>query len=410
MSDWATFVDGSSSVPINAAFLNDVKHKELTAPPGTPWGLVTIYLRDSYRSQVEAATGGRQTVLYDDQGNPSIMNVIPKFMVQDLHADFGTGVHPAFLVNGVEKPYIFIGAYQAYLINSRACSQPGKDPSNNISFDTAKAACVNKGAGWHMVTNWEWSALALWCLKSGFQPNGNTNWGTSDAAAWETAPRGDNGQPGAASGIGRTLVGLGPKTWRHDGTHQGIADLIGNIWEWTDGFKLVDGQVYMPNDNYYSLAEASWPAQGVFFDSTGTTGTDTTADMNGNAVLSSSRAVPSDDCGDGLGANAPDYDYNYLSGEGGWRGMAELAAYDSIALATRQRMLQALIAPKISSAGAVPFSTVHGIFYVRNYGERVPVRGGAWSDAAGSGLSALYLGNRRSLVGSGLGGRPAFVP
>lgn len=384
--------------------------KEITVNPGTPWSSITIMLRDHLRRQVELSTGGRQTVLYDVLGGESIMNVIPKFMNADIHADLGSGVFPAFSVNGVEKPEIFAPAYDACLVNGLACSQPGKDPNTTLNHDEARAACVNKGSNWHMMTNWEWAALAYWMLKNGFQPNGNTNWGKSDAAPWETAPRGDNGQPGVASGTGRTLTGLGPKTWRHDGTFQGVADLVGNIWRRVDGFKLVDGQVFMPDDNYYSLAEASWPAQGVYFDSTGTTGTDTVADTNGNAVLSSSRAVPSDDCGNGLGANAPDYDYNYHVGEGGWRGMGELSAYDSIALATRQRMLQALIAPKISSAGAPPFSTVHGMLYARNYGERLPFRGASWFFGAGAGLAALNLLGRRSYVDTYLGFRPAFVP
>ena len=29
-------------------------------------------IKDSYRAAVEAQTGGRNTVLYDDQGNPSV--------------------------------------------------------------------------------------------------------------------------------------------------------------------------------------------------------------------------------------------------------------------------------------------------------------------------------------------------
>ena len=38
----------------------------------------TFSIKDTYRQAVEAASGGKQTVLYDDKGYPSIMNVIPK--------------------------------------------------------------------------------------------------------------------------------------------------------------------------------------------------------------------------------------------------------------------------------------------------------------------------------------------
>ena len=47
--------------------------------------------------------------------------------------------------------------------------------------------------------------------------------------------------------------------------------------------------------------------------------------------------------------------------------------------------------------------------YVRNYGERLPFRGGYWGYGAGAGVAALYLSVRRSYVGGGVGCRPAFI-
>jgi hypothetical protein len=47
--------------------------------------------------------------------------------------------------------------------------------------------------------------------------------------------------------------------------------------------------------------------------------------------------------------------------------------------------------------------------YVRNVGERLPVRGGGWSYGAGAGVFGLNLSNARSYAYSGLGFRPAFV-
>ena len=40
------------------------------------------FLKDTLRESVEAATGGKVTVLYDDKGYPSYMNVIVSFMGQ----------------------------------------------------------------------------------------------------------------------------------------------------------------------------------------------------------------------------------------------------------------------------------------------------------------------------------------
>jgi len=366
--------------------------------PGTPYTIPTFLVKDMYRSQVESGSGGLLTVLYDDVDNPSVMRIIPKFRVQDIHADLGTGTHPAFIVNGVEKSEIFIGAFQASQgVGSRAVSIPGRSPWTSINFDNARAACVNKGAGWHLMTNWEWAAVMLWCLKNGYQPRGNTDYGRAYDARWETI---SGGTPGK--------TGTGPASWRHDGTLGGIADLVGNLWEWQDGLKLVDGQLLMPNDNYFTQAESSWAAQGVYFDSTGTTGTDTTASGNGAPVLSASRSVPSDDCGDGLGASAPDYDYTIITGEAGWRSVTMSASYNALAEATRQRMLQSGVAAKLIGTGSAPFSA-KGNIAVRNYGERIPLRGGFWNNGANAGLAALDLGIRRSIINSAFGFRPAFI-
>lgn len=372
--------------------------RETAVQPGTPYGMPTIYIRDTLRHAVEAASGGLITVLYDDQGNPSHMRIIPKFRVQDIHADLGTGTHPAFIVNGVEKSEIFIGAFQASAgAGSRAVSVPGRAPWVNVNFDAARAACTGKGAGWHLITNWEWAAIMLWCLKNGYQPRGNTDSGRAHDALWETISAGTPGK-----------TGTGPASWRHDGTLGGISDLVGNVLEWQDGMKLVDGQILMPNDNYFTQAENSWAAQGVYFDSTGTTGTDTTASANGAPVLSAARSVPSDDCGDGLGVNAPDYDTADITGAAGWRSVTMSANYNAISEAVRQRMMQAGVSAKLIGSGSAPFSA-NGYISVRNYGERLPFRGGHWSSGASAGMAALSLSYRRSYVSGYFGFRPAFI-
>ena len=142
---------------------------------------VTISAPDALRQSVEAATGGVNTVLYDSKGYPSVMCVVPRFNIEDIHPDLGTGTHPAFLVGGVQKSEIFVGKYLARIHDSHALSLPGQDPSASINFDTADLRCTAKGPGWHMMTNAEWSAVALWCWKNGFMPRGNTNYGRDHA-------------------------------------------------------------------------------------------------------------------------------------------------------------------------------------------------------------------------------------
>ena len=38
-----------------------------------------VSVKDSLRQSVEMATDGKNTVMYDDKGNPSVMVCIPKF-------------------------------------------------------------------------------------------------------------------------------------------------------------------------------------------------------------------------------------------------------------------------------------------------------------------------------------------
>ncbi len=48
-------------------------------------------------------------------------------------------------------------------------------------------------------------------------------------------------------------------------------------------------------------------------------------------------------------------------------------------------------------------------FWVRNYGERLPLRGGYWGDGAGAGVFALNLDGPRASSNHDVGFRAAFV-
>ena len=85
----------------------------------------TFSIKDTYRQAVEAASGGKQTVLYDDKGYPSIMNIIPKLSYKDVGLSDSTKALPAFMVDDAEKPEIFVGTFMAMVHDGRACSLPG---------------------------------------------------------------------------------------------------------------------------------------------------------------------------------------------------------------------------------------------------------------------------------------------
>lgn len=178
-------------------------------------------------------------ILYDDKGMPSVMVKVPKMTYAQLGMGSSTAVHPAFIVNGVEKDAIFISKFINVVENGRAYSLPGRDPKAYIDFDTALAACAAKGAGWHLMTRMERGLIIRWCQNNGFIPKGNNNWGKHVSESVYKAIRtfSDNGTRTA-----RVATGTGPLTWYHDNSPSGIADLCGNGWEWDGGIRTVKGE------------------------------------------------------------------------------------------------------------------------------------------------------------------------
>lgn len=321
---------------------------------------------DAERRAVERASGGRQTVIYDNSGNASVMYVLPVFRYEDLGltASMGTGIASAFDVGtGSHKPEIFIGAYHASLVSGKACSVPFADAAASINFDNAKTACTSKGTGWHLMTMHEWAAIALWCEANGFVPRGNTNYGRAHDRVVEYGRRQDGGLPGDASGTARIRAGSGPATWRHDGTLAGISDLVGNVWEWQDGLSLIDGRIKASTFN--TQAEVSWALQAAYLDAV--------AGVTLSDALTTTAST-----------NTP------------WATMPKSGGY-----VTNQLLKRMLVEP----AG----STLTGRISQNNAGERLPSRGGDWNDGSVAGLGSLSLNDARSTASSSVGFRPAFV-
>lgn len=184
-------------------------------------------------------------LIYDDKGMPSVMVKIPKFKISDVITGGSSNTHPAFIVNGKEIDAIYISKYLNVVDDGRAYSLPGQDPANTLNFDQAVQYCTAKGEGWHLMTNAEWAAVELWCLKNGFIPKGNNNYGKDGSESNRKAiPSNMDG-----SNVGRTATGTGPLSWYHDGTVCGIADLKGDVWEWSGGLRFVFGEVQVLADN-----------------------------------------------------------------------------------------------------------------------------------------------------------------
>jgi hypothetical protein len=358
---------------------------------------ITISVPDALRQSVEAASGGKNTVLYDSKGYPSIMVVIPKFNLQDIDPSLGTGVHPAFIVNGVEKSEIFIGKFQAKVHDGVALSLPGQDPTVIVNFDQSLNYCKAKGAGWHLMTNAEWAAVALWCWKNGFQPRGNNNYGRDYSQPYETGRRVDGKAPGDTTGTARILTGSGPASWYHDNTPFGIADLNGNVWEWIGGFRLNNGEIQLlPNNDAadntkdQSSTSTEWKAikqdgslvapgtAGTLkYDSVGTPGSGTTAAQIDDVI-----------------------DYQTDDTTHTFNSFQNLTVDAGI---TVPAILKAL--------GLFPVTTtgLGGGMWIRNNNERLLFRGASWANSSYAGLFSMNMQRLRSYLATDIGFRIAFV-
>ncbi|XJZ25936.1 SUMF1/EgtB/PvdO family nonheme iron enzyme [Bacillota bacterium Lsc_1132] len=349
---------------------------------------------DDMKLSVEALSGGKNTVLLDDMGMPSIMVRIPKFYLDEVITGAPHVPHPAFIVNGVEKSEIYISKFQNLVMNSRAYSLPFKDPAVYTTFDQALTYCKNKGTGWHLMTNAEWAAIALWCKKNNFMPSGNNNYGASTSAAYEKGKETyfDTG----ASKTGRVATGSGPVSWAHDNTNQGIFDLNGNVWEWVGGMRLNEGEIHVIKDNDAAINTVDQTVNSSLWQAI--------AAADGSLMAPGSAGTLKYDATGSLGAGGVKISTAVASKSDGTTSASQ--SFETIAVDA------GITLPVImKSLGLAPLDSSHGgdTLYMRNQGERLPFRGGSWYYGTSAGVFALNLSYPRSSSSYSIGFRSAFV-
>lgn len=343
---------------------------------------------DQMAAAVSELSGGKNIVLLDDIGLPSIYVRIPKGKNSEVVSGLSENIHPAFNVDGVEKTAFYYSKYQNIIEQGRAYSLAHRDPKASINFDTARAACEAKGTGFHLATMAEWAYIALWCRKNATMPHGNNNYGRDVTYTHE------KGEESAKDGsnTGRTFTGSGPATWGHDWTKHGIQDLNGNVWEWNGGLRLVDGEIQIIPYNNAALgadcdqSDTSTLWKAISSDGTlvepGTSGTLKYDYVSSKIQLTTSITTQED------------------SGHG--------CTYDSMTLAS------GLTAPELAKVLLIypdePGGDYAGDYHwMNNSGERLPLCGGYWNNGASAGVFAVTLTTPRSAAIGYIGFRSAFV-
>lgn len=347
---------------------------------------------DQMAAAVRELSGGKNIVLLDDIGLPSIYVRIPKGKNSELVSGLSENIHPAFSVDSVEKSAFYYSKYQNIIEQGRAYSLAHRDPKTYVNFDVARAACEAKGTGFHLSTMAEWAYIALWCRKNETMPHGNNNYGRDVTYTHEHGEESSYEGSGTTRKTDRTFTGSGPSTWGHDWTKHGIQDMNGNVWEWNGGMRLVDGEIQIiPYNNAALGAECDQSATSTLWKAIksdgsivepGTTGTLKYDFVSGKIQLTTSITSQVD------------------QGRGG--------EYKDMTLAS------GLTAPELAKILLIypdaPAGDYGGDYHwMDNVGERLPICGGGWNGGAYAGVFRVNLSDPRSYADGNIGFRSAFV-
>jgi len=180
---------------------------------------------------------------------------VHEFWVADGPAE-GYKLHPAFIRAGVEKEYILMGAYEAWIDEvdgGKLTSISGKSPTTSKNIVEFRTAAQARGTGWNQLEVQTYSAIQLLYLVEYADTNCQTvigkgvvdlGWdGTYKAVATGGCDSLD-GASGMADGTnGQVSV-----------SYRGMENLWGNVWKFVDGINIKNSekQPYVADNGFES--------------------------------------------------------------------------------------------------------------------------------------------------------------
>ena len=288
-----------------------------------------------------------------------VMVKIPKFYFQRYRegnvehiriankATSGFTLHPAFNHGGIEKDYLYVGAYKTTSGNK---SISGVKPLVEQTRATMRSNAKAKGTGWGIIDIAALSAIQMLILVE-FANNDVQSVigrGYCDFNS-RTLSTGTCDNVSGLTGRPRGADGFVDVVWR------GIEGFWGNVWEWVDGVNWNDGTYYVCND----------PSK--YAD-------DTT--MNYTALSF---------------RGSTDWSLSYITQEG-----LDTGSNPHIML------------PSAAGSGSATSGYCDACW--SDTGNHVFLHGGNWSDGSSCGLFAAFLFVGSSFSGPGFGSRLLYIP
>lgn len=290
----------------------------------------------------------------------------------------GFKLHPAFIVNGVEKDKIYLSAYEASLYDasagayilddaqvadfsadmlaSIANAKPISGLTQNLTRANTRALAHNRGTGWEQMYCATASATQMLMLIEYATLNMQTAIGsgavnkTDDGATNMAEPSGATTNLGNASGTAVNTNGIQFVTYR------GEENLWGNIWGWVDGMNINANGIHKLYVADHDFADSK---------------------MNGSYMDTGLTLAKANGYISAFGYNEP-FDWLFVTTE-------------------------------VAGNSSVPV----GDYFYQNYtyvGVMVARLGGGWSYGGSAGPSYWSVSSTPAGRARGIGGRPVYIP